>query len=287
MIGDLDLATRLLRGDGPENLGQRIHESRKAFKRIRAHLRLVRKPLGPDYPMANRMLRDCGRALSRVRDREVLIGTLDGLRDGSESEAVADELAAPVIAELLLRFEAARQADLREGRTFAEILLLLERLRELAPGWELRQTPPMLFRAGLHRNYRRAHRAFAIAYYEDTAASFHELRKRVKYLKYQARILAPASPAEIGAVADRADRLGELLGDDHDLSVLRVELTTIPEQVLGPQGAATLDAAAVQRSRRLRERARPLAARLVGEQPGAFAERIAIQYRAWMEEGGA
>ena len=57
-----------------------IHEARKATKRLRALVRLVRRELGDEvYALENQCYRDAGRRLSELRDATVLVETLDRL----------------------------------------------------------------------------------------------------------------------------------------------------------------------------------------------------------------
>src|SRR5947209_16458553 len=79
--GQLDYAIALVEGhDG--NGAEGVHEARKALKRVRAVLRLRRKELGKArFRQENTILRDAGRALSETRDAQVLVETLDGLRE--------------------------------------------------------------------------------------------------------------------------------------------------------------------------------------------------------------
>jgi CHAD domain-containing protein len=75
--GQLELVAEQLHGD-PGDEG--IHEARKAFKRLRALLRLTRDQLGTDVRRReNAAFRDAGRRLSGARDARVLVETLDDL----------------------------------------------------------------------------------------------------------------------------------------------------------------------------------------------------------------
>src|SRR5215211_1032009 len=56
---------------------------------------------------------------------------------------------------------------------------------------------------------------------EPSTANFHEWRKRAKDLWHAAQIVRPAAPKRMKKLAARAHRLSNLLGDDHDLAVLR------------------------------------------------------------------
>ena len=57
-----------------------VHETRKALKRLRALLRLIRPAIGDDaFRHENAQLRDIGLSLSGARDRHVLLETVNKL----------------------------------------------------------------------------------------------------------------------------------------------------------------------------------------------------------------
>ena len=57
-----------------------VHETRKALKRLRALLRLVRPAMGDDvFKQENAQLREIGLSLSGARDRHVLLETVNKL----------------------------------------------------------------------------------------------------------------------------------------------------------------------------------------------------------------
>lgn len=51
--------------------------------------------------------------------------------------------------------------------------------------------------------------------------NLHELRKRTKDLLYELELLCCVWPEMIGPLVEQAHHLTDLLGDDHDLAVLR------------------------------------------------------------------
>src|SRR6185312_6387320 len=56
---------------------ERVHEARKALKRVRALLRLLEDELGERaYERDRALVRDAGRSLARARDAAVLLSTL-------------------------------------------------------------------------------------------------------------------------------------------------------------------------------------------------------------------
>src|SRR5215475_4270728 len=76
MDGALDEVT----GTPKEPRDEAVHEARKAFKKIRAVLRLVRPAIGETaFREENTCFRDAARPLTEVRDAKILIETLDHL----------------------------------------------------------------------------------------------------------------------------------------------------------------------------------------------------------------
>jgi CHAD domain-containing protein len=127
----------------------------------------------------------------------------------------------------------------------------------------------------------------------------HEWRKRVKDLRYVAEILERADPdkrsrgghkrragkrarakaAFVGRVARRADDLGELLGEEHDLAVLaeRVRSDAGDQRApaaLGRGSRRALLKAIARRRTRLRKRALRDGGRLYGRRPKRFVRRM-------------
>ena len=102
--GELVAAAALLRDDAT-TATLRVHGARKASKRVRALLRLVRAGLAaPRFRAANLGLRDAARGLAAARDAVVALATFDDL-----VPIPGDELA-PVRAALLAAAEASGTA---------------------------------------------------------------------------------------------------------------------------------------------------------------------------------
>src|SRR5215218_7361593 len=79
-LGQLDLVADDIAApdDGPDD--EAVHEARKAFKRLRALLRVNRDQLGDDIRRReNAAFRDAGRRLSGARDARVVVATFDDL----------------------------------------------------------------------------------------------------------------------------------------------------------------------------------------------------------------
>jgi hypothetical protein len=139
--GQLDLAGEQLdagagrRGD----LGGAVHDTRKAFKRLRALVRVSRDALGDEaYRRENTIFRDAGRKLSGARDAAVLVQTLDDLTARYRDE-VGDGAFAGLRGALASEAEAASRALADDGAAFNEVQGTLEAARRRVGGWPLAQ----------------------------------------------------------------------------------------------------------------------------------------------------
>jgi CHAD domain-containing protein len=261
-----------------------VHEARKHLKKTRALLRLARPALGNDaYRRENDALREAARALSGRRDADVLVATASAL-----AEHAAGRLPADVFAQL----HEALAAEASEGRDGAgggpELTAVLEALRAAGrrvDAWPLHDANWETPVAGLTRAYARGRKAFAVARATPTPELLHDWRKRAKDLWYHQRLLKPVWPPVLGAQADEAHALTELLGDDHDLAALAARLVApapLPPAVDAERGM--LLALAEHRGGELRAAATQLGLRVYAEKPSAFSRRLARYVHVAVEE---
>jgi CHAD domain-containing protein len=133
---------------------------------------------------------------------------------------------------------------------------------------------------GFERVYARGQRAMAHAYTTQTPGKFHDWRKRVKYLRYQMRIVESSWPTVIGALATELDALSDLLGEEHDLFELGVMAQHTPELFDDAQQASLLQTLIMRRRIELQLAARPIGMRIYTETREAFAARLAAYWHA-------
>lgn len=266
-----------------------VHGMRKRAKRVRGLVRLVRPALSDDaYHQLNDEVRDASRTLSELRDAHVALHTFDLLVAGTDDRppALADVRALLVARSSLADAGAVEDADrraevqerLRRVRTRADELLRVEGDRP-DPDAEAD-----LLARGMATTYRRGRRALGRCHREPTAEAFHELRKRVKYLRFQHEAIAPAAPSVLEPTVDLLDRVGDALGDDHDLVALVGWLEDQPPPVDAALVAPVADLAE-RAGRTLREGALSGADRAFVERPKAFRQRIEALLVGWRRAG--
>ena len=192
-----------------------IHTTRKAIKRSRGLLRLLRGVLVPEaYRRENRALRDAGRRLGSLRDAVVVVDTLDLYAMELEA-AVGSAVLTRIRSCLVAAFES--HDDVTASRSNVAGVLGDARVRyaALTVGAVDEGFSPVS--TGLRRGYRNGRKAMRVASASGRVGDFHEWRKSVKYLRYQLEHLCLIEPDMISGRIAQLDRLGELLGDAHDL----------------------------------------------------------------------
>jgi len=134
---------------------------------------------------------------------------------------------------------------------------------------------------GLEEVYRKASDAHGDATADPTVEKLHEWRKQVKYLRYQLEVLKPLWPERMEELANEADRMGDLLGDDHDLAALRQLLTDDPGR-FGDEGDRELLLALIDRRRaELEPEAMLLGQRFFQDSPRKFSRRLRGYWKTW------
>lgn len=271
------------RPDG--DLAAAIHAARKDMKKLRAVLRLVRKPLGKEFFRAeNHRYRDAARLLSQTRDAEVKLETLGALRERFAAELPAGPARAWCVtleAELDELDELDELADAGEGglaKRIERAAAMIGAGRDEIPEWPLRGDSWELIAGGLVRSYRQGRRELRLVRRDPAAENVHQWRKRVKDLWYQLRLVRKAWPELLGETAGRTHELADLLGDHHDLNVLAEDLAG--RDIAQRDELATL---IERRQGELLESALDLGARLYAEKPKAFAARVKGYWVSWRD----
>ena len=277
----VDDAIAQLRGEAGTEPADAVHEARKDIKKIRSALRLVREALGDDeWRRENQHYRDCARQLGGFRDAEVLVEAL---------EALAERFGPPTGE----RFEGLRAELDRENRAAhedgsieramskaaAELELGRARIDSLpleGDGWEL-------IGPGLNRSYRRGRKRLRTVEEETSVENLHELRKRVKDLWYQLRLIRDADPDMLGPLADHAHDLSDHLGDDHDLALLREQVQRRAAAFPNPADRRHLVEQIDRRRGELQFAAISLGGRLYDEKPKRFSRRLRRRWEVWRE----
>ncbi len=268
-LEQIDVAIALLEGRRDAPAGRTIHETRKALKRARALVRLQRGALGEGrFARGNAVLRRAGRRLASARDAEVVLEALDALVERHPKRLARSAGVVRLRVQLVAERERA-QAQTRHGAEVRAVVLAeLYGARVDLERWQPSQGDGRTAREGLRALYGAGRKRGRRARKVRSSAALHEWRKRAKDLRYAAEAL------QLRGVAKRADRLGEAIGEEHDLWLLEECVRRRRGCFKGDKASRKELLRRIARSRgRLRKKALKLGAGLYGEPPKRFVRR--------------
>jgi hypothetical protein len=263
--------------DRPE---QGLHKCRKRLKSIRSLLRLVRSGDESFCRTENECYKQVSALLAGPREATALIETVDRLAAAFPEHGAGRGLE-PVRERLVLRqhelhagpgLEAsinAAAAACREG---------LERVGRLSLPDQPEQAADILAE-GARATLRRARKALDKAGSRGEADDFHDLRKAAKTHSMHLSLLGRLWPTPIKARRKAVDRLGEQLGELHDIFVMRA-LLDADGGPLGPGDDARLLRKLLKRSEKgLAKACLAGAAELFGDSPRHSVKKLARKAR--------
>jgi CHAD domain-containing protein len=275
-----------------DSVGVAVHEVRKVTKRIRAVLRLVRPGLGEDrYRFENHALRDTAQLLAPVRDAAVNVESISEIRLRFD-EQLTPAVFSGVIDRLTVRRDRIETGAL-ETEEWSKAMYAMRSARARYAAWPVDSDTARAhgmkviahrFRSvgtGLSRTYARGRDEMAEAGRRPTTDNFHAWRKRAKYLRHQLEILSPLWPDVLSGHAASLERLGDLLGTEHDLAQLLRLLAARPDLLPDPVERSLLVALVQHRRAELQTASLALGARVYAEPTRRFTERLAAYWDAW------
>ena len=257
-----------------------IHSVRKEIKKLRAVLRLVREEIGEGpYKKGNRCLREAADELAGPRDAYVQVKVLDELapdpavKSSSRDFREMHSALAKECHEKAIRFRKSGSAKMVE-RLLRRQSAKFEKLQIEKGGWSL-------IGAAIKRSYSAGREALEQARLDPSAENFHEWRKRVKDLWYYIQLLKPVWPKQMSAMIKVLEELGEYLGDDHDLHMLKQ--ATIRKLI--PNGREDETGRLIEqidaRRRELQVAALTLGSGFYAAKPSTFSDELHRYWKAW------
>jgi CHAD domain-containing protein len=237
----------------PSDVDTEVHTTRKGIKRLRAFLRLARRPIGRNtYRTENAALRDAARLIAPARDALVLIETAAAV---GAPHAVLEVLAAGH-QEAITELERGVRIDAADRLRSAAL-----RWRHVA--WDGPDAASV--RVGLAETYRRGLADLASVQSDPTDTAFHGWRRRVKYIRYQLETIGVAP-----GFTKPFTLLGDDLGLEHDNTVL---ISVCRERATDAAFLAVEEAAAELRAA-LRTSALVMGNHLFTPDPAAYLETV-------------
>jgi CHAD domain-containing protein len=277
--GRIENALECLRDCGH---AEAIHCARKDIKKLRAVLRLLEAGLGKKArARLTGLLREAANHLAPPRDAYIKVKTVKDLARHFKGQLAPGALR-HVRAELRRAFDEAMKRFVRE-KTAAKVERTLRRVAKRWKSLEVRGKGWKALGPGVKTAYSEGRRAYQTVRRDPVPKNFHEWRKRAKDLWYQVTLLRPVWPEQMDAMAHELETLGECLGDDHDLVVLR-EAIEARRGVGDTRELEVLHGLIDERDRELRAEALAMGARFYAEKPSVFCHRLAGYWQVWRRE---
>jgi CHAD domain-containing protein len=196
-----------------------VHSVRKEIKKLRAIFRLMRGEIGKNvYRRNNQALRAAAGHLTAIRDAHVKLDAFEGLVNHFRRKLPARPF--PEIKKALQENCREQERKFLKSHSKLSVGNILRELKASASGLKTDSQGWAAIKPGLKKSYCRGQEAFAAAKKDGSPEHLHEWRKRVKDIWFHLRLLGRTWPKELNAATDDLERLGELLGDDHDLVML-------------------------------------------------------------------
>lgn len=240
--------------DQPSGRHEAVHDARKRFKRLRALYRLVARA-APDFSKEeNARFRDIARSLAFAREATALVETVEYLETFAASTTQGKALRS--IATVLRKRRdhaieheagldeaiAAAIAGCEEARKKLKAVSLPDELKDVT----------RLVKTGWAKQRKRARKALADCHEQADVEHFHELRKAGQAYWMHLGLLRRLWPSAMRAKRADTKRLVDILGHEHDLSVLAAFADREPERFGNGERLALLLDAIIQRQQVLR-----------------------------------
>jgi CHAD domain-containing protein len=274
-FAELELAHGALHAPPERHSG--VHSARKCLKRLRSLLLLARPGMPePAFSTLTNRLAFIARGLAAARDAAALIDATDKLEKATGPGPGLGPLQS-LRAWLHKRRHAAEQNLERSAASDA-----MRGLLEIRPAFAGLAVYPDDFRPlakGLRQCYRATRASFRHAFASEHDDDVHEWRKGVQHHWRQMQLLAPCWPSELSARAEATRSLSQILGDDHDISLL-MRLVSTPTMMFGtPEETAAFLKRCRRRHKALRKEAHKQGERLFAERARPFGERIKTYWK--------
>ena len=259
-----------------------VHQARKRLKKTRAVVRLVRDSLGKkSYRRENARFRDLGRNLASLRDGKVQIETLNNLT--RHFADIAPETFTDMRRELEVNYRQEYQQVLNEN-ILISVKNQLKDAKDAIADWTIEANDWSAINKSLKRVYKQGYKELDQSRSKPTAENLHEWRKRVKYLRYQLKILSQIWSEIMTEWVDQTHDLSDYLGEDHDLAVLKELVLSQPARFEREATLETFTALIDRRRQELQSAAIFLGKRIYTEKPRDFTDRLGNYWQVWRTE---
>lgn len=218
--------TQCLKGDAKQS--EAVHAARTHIKKLRALARLIRKPIGRKlYTDCNDILKDIAKSLAPLRDAYVRLRTLERLKQAHPEQLPGQ----PALQTLLTQAQPANLPVHAQSAKWRK--RQVNRLLAMIGSWPLDGIKKRTLKKGIERSSHRVRKKFKEAKKLSTVENLHTWRKAAKDLAHQMAVMEDVVRIKAKQLAI-AKKLGQLLGDDHDLAMFQMKAAELRRPLWQP-----------------------------------------------------
>ncbi len=267
--------------DQPSGRHEAVHDARKRFKRLRALYRLIARA-APDFSKEETArFRDIARSLAFAREATALVETVEYLETFAASTTQGKALRS-IAAVLRKRRDHAIEHEAGLDEAIAAAIAGCEearkKLKAVSLPDELKDVT-RLVKTGWAKQRKRARKALADCHEQADVEHFHELRKAGQAYWMHLGLLRRLWPSAMRAKRADTKQLVDILGHEHDLSVLAAFADREPERFGNGERLALLLDAIIQRQQALRGDGLELANEVFSESARTESRIVALLWR--------
>ena len=196
----------------------RIHDFRRAVKRLRALLRLIPPPLDEAARQLRNQARDLARDLGRSRDAQSALDAIHDLTKKKGRTGLSDRTIRSISDKLAARRQSAERVQLTP-QAKSDLLAWIASADAALRTWPL-DAPSAPIIDGIVATYRRARRDWPRKWDIATPEEIHEFRQRIVVHRFQLEMIEPLNPKMVRKWIASAQSLRAQLGRHQDLDVL-------------------------------------------------------------------
>lgn len=277
--GEIDTVAMLLQ-KAPEGRQRSLHNARKALKRLRGLLKLVRAGDPAFHDRENARYRDLARSLSLARDADALVETADRFLSKARNAETAAHIA--IIRDWLAARRDRIVCETAGREVLPSALAVLGEARSALAALDLPGAPrdgARLLAHGAGHMVEKARKALKRARRDGEAEAFHELRKAMKYHRMHLSLLGGRWPGGSAARRRRAEALGERLGELNDIDAMYAALEAGEAEIAAPVAVAAFRADLALGEKALRKACLRQAAELLDDGGKKLTARIEQKMR--------
>lgn len=268
---------------GELSVDLKVHNARKSCKMIRGALRLVRDRF-EDFDKEDKYFRNAARLLAASRQTSALHESFGELLQWAAD--ARDSATVERLREIESLLHAQGEEDNIGAAQSAAFLDRMRDARDRVQKWRIRGKTFAAVEGGLKTIYEEGGASLEKAFNQPTVENLHDWRKQQKYHWYHVRLLEPIWKPVMRTRAKQLEKLSDLLGDDHDLAMLKLHLAERDAGVLTP----SMDAAIAEllplldeRRAELQRHAFRIGRLLYAESPRELVGRMKRYWKIWHE----